>query len=364
MATVRVDDQLHAGKVVVGYEGWGILGADIPSTGTHGAPPLYNDLSLPADATAEFRWLPEQPTGPGNVTNFVAYEDGSFAFDNDADGTYVGTYAAWKNGVKYTGVSGETYTVNIGAADETAPTLSSLQIASPTASGGNLTVSTDEGNGAIYYVVVADGEVPTAANVIAGETEGGGAPAASGNVSVSATGTQTLGNITALDDGVTYDLYAVHVDAADNESSLASGTVTTLDATAPTLSSPTTALVNVTTVTPQVDTDEANGTLYVVVVPDGDTPSAAQIKAGQQSDGSAAIDAASQSVSVAGTQVLATLTGLSEETAYELAFVHRDASGNDSDAATAGFTTLALPAAGAGQAHGGGICTVGGLMSR
>jgi len=61
-------------------------------------------------------------------------------------------------------------------------------------------------------------------------------------------------------------------------------------ATPPILSAPTTATIGNTTVTPRVTTDTAAGTLYMVLVPDGDAPSAAQIKLGQQSSGAAAID--------------------------------------------------------------------------
>lgn len=116
-------------------------------------------------------------------------------------------------------------------------------------------------------------------------------------------------------------------------------TVTDPDTTAPTLSSPTSSQLAQTTVTPRVTTDEANGTLYVVLVPSGNRPSAAQIKAHQNASGSAAIAYNSLTVSTTGAQTYPQLTGLTENTAYTLAYMHEDAAGNQSTPAYYDFTT-------------------------
>jgi hypothetical protein len=116
------------------------------------------------------------------------------------------------------------------------------------------------------------------------------------------------------------------------------------DVTAPTLSNPLAASVGTTTVTPTVTTDEANGTMYMVVVPDADVPSVAQIKAGQQSSGGAAIASDNDAISATGAHAFAQVTGLTASTAYELYFVHTDAATNDSSASTVGFTTNAASA--------------------
>lgn len=237
------------------------------------------------------------------------------------------------------------------APDETPPVLTGLQVATPTADGGNLTVTTDEDNGYIRWVVVADGEVPSDAEVLLGQTEGGGAALASGNVSVSSTGVQALATLTGLGDGTTFDAFAIQIDDAANQSDKLAGTFTTAsapDETAPTLSLPAALLISTNGVAPVVTTDEANGTLYVVIVPDGDEPSVAQIKAGQQSDGSPALASASQAVSSTGVQIFAALGGLEGETAYEEWFAHTDAAGNDSDPVTVGFVTKAEASAAVG----------------
>jgi hypothetical protein len=112
------------------------------------------------------------------------------------------------------------------------------------------------------------------------------------------------------------------------------------DVVAPVLTAPTASNVGSSAVTPMVTTDEGNGTLYMVLVPDGDSPSVAQIKAGQDSLGAAAIADDSQAVTETGVQSFPRVSGLDAETAYELWFVQTDAAENDSDSVTAGFTTL------------------------
>lgn len=116
------------------------------------------------------------------------------------------------------------------------------------------------------------------------------------------------------------------------------------DTTAPTLSAQTVTQVTSTSGTPKVTTDEANGTAYMVCVANGDTPSVAQIKAGQNSSGSAAINAQNQAVSTTGEQTFTTVTGLTAGTPYDFWFVHTDAATNDSTAVKADFTPTAPPA--------------------
>lgn len=115
-----------------------------------------------------------------------------------------------------------------------------------------------------------------------------------------------------------------------------------VDTTPPTLTNPAATNISGTTVTPACDTDEANGTMYMVVVPDSDIPSVQQIKDGQQSSGAAAIAADSDIISATGTHTFAEVTGLTSLTNYEIYFVHTDAASNDSLASTVGFTTTAV----------------------
>lgn len=98
--------------------------------------------------------------------------------------------------------------------------------------------------------------------------------------------------------------------------------------TTATLTGQTIDYVSGTSGTPRVTSDWSQGTLYMVVVPDGDTPSVAQIKAGQRSNGTSAIRAQSQAVTSTGVQTLTTLTGLEEYTNYDVWFVQSNDAGD------------------------------------
>lgn len=119
------------------------------------------------------------------------------------------------------------------------------------------------------------------------------------------------------------------------------------DVTAPTLSSPTDTTASSTTGTGSVDTDEGNGTLYWVVTTSATSPSAAQVKAGNDHTGSAAVDSGSQAVSGTGTQnVSGGFTGLTPSTTYYAHYMHEDSSTNQSTVSSAdGFTTNAASSA-------------------
>lgn len=95
-------------------------------------------------------------------------------------------------------------------------------------------------------------------------------------------------------------------------------------AVAPVLSNPTDTITGSTTATITVDTDQSAGTLYWVMSTSGTPPSAAQVKAGQDSGGGAAAAAGNQAVSASGTQS-ANATGLTASTAYFAYFMHENA---------------------------------------
>lgn len=120
------------------------------------------------------------------------------------------------------------------------------------------------------------------------------------------------------------------------------------DVTAPTLSSPTDASTGSTTGSGSVSTDEGNGTLYWVVTQSATSPSAAQVKAGQDHTGSAADDSGSQAVSGTGVQnVSGGFTGLTASTGYFAHYMHEDAATNQSTVSSAdGFTTDAAASSG------------------
>ena len=87
-----------------------------------------------------------------------------------------------------------------------------------------------------------------------------------------------------------------------------------------------------------VDTDVGDGTMYLVVSTDNAQPSVAQMKAGQNASGTAAVFSSQIAVSQAGT-VQDNATGLSQATAYYAHFMHERASGEQSSVVTASFTT-------------------------
>jgi hypothetical protein len=114
----------------------------------------------------------------------------------------------------------------------------------------------------------------------------------------------------------------------------------TPDTTAPVLTSATASVTGQTTATVGATTDEANGTMYAVVTTSATQPSVAQIVAGQDHTGSAAVYAGNQVISTTGSKTFSA-TGLTAAAAYYAHMVHRDAASNDSNRlSTAQFTTL------------------------
>ena len=105
------------------------------------------------------------------------------------------------------------------------------------------------------------------------------------------------------------------------------------DTTPPALSSPTgTGGVGVCSGT--VSTNEANGTLRAVATASATQPSIAQIKAGQDHTGAAALRAVSQSVTATGTQTVASGAISGGAGTRYLHYLHTDAASNDSDRVT------------------------------
>lgn len=115
----------------------------------------------------------------------------------------------------------------------------------------------------------------------------------------------------------------------------------TLTSVAPVLSLPTDASTGTTTGSGTVSTTGTNGTLYAVITTSSTSPSAAQVKAGQDHTGAAAVDTASQAVSGSGVQTITGgFTGLTASTAYYAHYMHENTSSQQSTVSSAdGFTT-------------------------
>lgn len=111
------------------------------------------------------------------------------------------------------------------------------------------------------------------------------------------------------------------------------------DSTPPTLTSPSGTATGGTAADLSVTTNEANGTLYAVVTESSTSPSAAQVKAGQDHTGSAAVFDDSQAISSTGSKSFSA-TGLTASTTYYAHYMHEDAATNQSSVVTSSsFTT-------------------------
>lgn len=124
-----------------------------------------------------------------------------------------------------TAVTSASFTTD--SADSTAPTLTSPTGTQTGQTTADLSVSTDEGNGTLYWVVSDSATPPSVAQIQAGNDSTGSAAAASGNQAVSGTGTQSA-SATGLTAATTYYAYFQHQDAASNDSTVsASSSFTT-----------------------------------------------------------------------------------------------------------------------------------------
>ena len=104
-------------------------------------------------------------------------------------------------------------------ADVTAPTLSSPTSRSEGTTSGSGTISTNEGNGTLYWIVDQSVTKPSVAQIQAGNDQGGAAADDSGNMAISSTGTKNI-STTGLTIGVTYYIHYQHKDAAGNDSAV------------------------------------------------------------------------------------------------------------------------------------------------
>lgn len=111
--------------------------------------------------------------------------------------------------------------------DVVAPTLSSATAGTPTSDGAtNFGVTTNEGNGTLYWAVVTDGGSCTDAQLKAG-TGGNIVAGKSGTQAISSTGAKTIDSVTGLSSSTTYQFKFLHSDAAGNDSAQASVSLTT-----------------------------------------------------------------------------------------------------------------------------------------
>jgi|GEM_PF-7024337 hypothetical protein len=114
-----------------GDRGLGVRGAAVPSTGLHGPGFLYAGLTLPAEDDDEFQIV--ILTVPPGLESLFVREDSSATAGPVANGTYSGTYRAFRNGVSY-GVGA--YDIHFGSELAGALTLDAIAVSGVLAGPG------------------------------------------------------------------------------------------------------------------------------------------------------------------------------------------------------------------------------------
>lgn len=117
--------------------------------------------------------------------------------------------------------------------DSTAPVLSSATAGTPTSDGcTGAGVTTNEGNGTLYWAVVTNGGSCTDAQLKAG-SGGNIVSGKAGNQAVTTTGAQTIADITGLTASTVYQIKFLQRDTGGNDSAQASANLTTAAASDP-----------------------------------------------------------------------------------------------------------------------------------
>jgi hypothetical protein len=168
----KYGSSLVPGAYHYGGGGLGVLGSAVPSSGDNGPGYLYNDLSLPADASKEVRGLIE--TFPVGLSTFDVFEDSSFTASGP-DGVYTFTYRLYVDGVDSGTAVG---TISIGVVSSGALTggitLDNLVAAgtlasSPSVLSGGITLDDLTASGSLGQAGALSGGV-TLDNLVAGGT--------------------------------------------------------------------------------------------------------------------------------------------------------------------------------------------------
>lgn len=180
------------------------------------------------------------PMGSASAVSLTASDVGEWRAVGDTISFYknASLVASWTvgSGDKYTGYSTSTvfgvrqnsdaltfiedvFLEDLSGGDTTPPTLSSPVATSTGSTTGTLGASTDEANGTMYFVGTGSTTAPTKAQVEAGQDHTG-TLLASGRrptLAITSTGAKSVG-LTGLSASTAYHGYAMHKDAAGNQS--------------------------------------------------------------------------------------------------------------------------------------------------
>lgn len=252
-------------------------------------------------------------------------------------------------------------TVTLAGTDTQAPEVSNLTVML-TEGDAVLEWSTNEASGSAYWVCTTQVDVPSEAQIIAGQDHTGAAAEANGVQAVTRAGTQTSQPVDGLVEGESYAFHVLQQDASGNASAILSNTVLVPDADdiAPALRY-LEATVSGTTATMTLSSDEANGALYWVLTNTAQTPDSGQLVSGLGFDGATPIASDTQPVTQTDAQPAIVVSGLDPDTTYYFYVMHRDAAGNDSATETVSFLvtdTQAPILSGVGVALSGSTATL------
>jgi hypothetical protein len=260
----------------------------------------------------------------GNSSGFGKYAVGTFT----ADGT-TQTLAITANTTEPSINALTIGTVSGGGPDTTPPDWTATWPQADPLSTTSLTVraKTNE-TGIAFYVVLPDGATaPTSAQVKAGTDSTNTPVSASGSLALTAN-TEATGPVGGLSPGTAYDVYFVAQDTVPNlqpDPIKVDASTPAPDVTPPTWTAtwPKAEQLSPTSITVRAQTNET-GTAYYVVLADGATaPSAAQVKAGNDSANAPATAAGSLALT-ANTEATGPVTGLTADTSYDVYFIAED----------------------------------------
>ena len=320
-----------------------IVGLVMPDVDTAGA--LLEDLTTAnfLTSTQQPNWTIDSATGDTVVGLYVVDEARDASATSPAveltgtglGGTVIvhGMYEAGATSVTIDGnvpaptTAWRGYGFNVPAGGPAGPVLTAPTGVATGTTTATIGATTDTASGTIYGVVTTSATAPTTTQIAAGQDHTGATAAASGNTgTLTTSGTKTI-NVTGLTASTTYRAHLYHDDASGDSAVVTSAAFIT-DVTSPSLSAQTASSAAPLTCQGSVSTNEGNGTLYAVVTASATAPSAAQVKAGQDHTGSAALRVISQAVSGTGTQSIAS-GSVTAGTRY-MHFMHEDAAANQS----------------------------------
>jgi hypothetical protein len=234
-------------------------------------------------------------------------------------------------------------TTDVPNPDDIAPALRYLTV-TPQNAMATLSLSTDEANGALYWVLSDSASAPDAAQIIAGLGFDGATPVSSGTQPVTQSDAQPPIAASDLSIGSTYYFHVLHRDAAGNDSRIESISFVVTDTQGPVLSD-VTAVLSGTTVTLNWSTDDGTGTGYWVCSTSPTVPTNSQIISGHNHTGASAISSGMHTVANPGVQSSQVVTGLTEGETYFFHLLHLDAIDNPSlVASTTGVTVSSASA--------------------